>query len=479
MPNSGEKTLKQRFRNYLNVAIVPNGIAVAITIMLALLILVLTSTTLAALPATIAEIWLVANLVPAHADGITIGVLPMLPAIALGAGVARKMRKTVGRHVTLRDLSGIILACLGVPVLLSITAWAMLLDASQVFDLKAPNFFLVVLNTFLVHASAIAIGMGQKLWRSLAKHWAISTDLVTIIRATWTLFLELLVLGLLAAIVSLAVHHQALMQSLQPYNGQGILALVGVCLLYLPNVAIAATSMLLGADFQIQGLSLSLFEAQPPVLPPVPWFAAFAFEHHAWMPLLMLLPAVLILRFAMNNLASWKQLAASASALGLVMLLGTWFAGGALGYFDTVGPTVWLSTLLAVVWLAAIGAAVLGVAALLARKAVVEPEVVEAVEEPEEAPEDQPEAAEEILEGEVIEESEPEEDIEDVDQASPDIEPEEPEHTEEPEEPEPAEGPEEPEEPEVPEEAEEAVEAEQPAEDLEDDQPDPPQQRDS
>ncbi len=410
VPNSGEKTFKQRFRNYLTVAIVPNGIAVAIAIMLALLILVLSSTTLAALPATIAEIWLVANMVPAHADGITIGVLPMFPAILLGAGVSLKIRKAVGRHITLRDLGGVILSCLGVPVLLSITAWAMLLDASQVFDLSAPNVFLAILNTLLVHASAIAIGMGQKLWRSLAKHWGISADFVLIVRATWTLFLQLLALGAVLACVSLLWHHQALLQSLQPYNSQGIVALVGVCLLYVPNVAIAATSMLFGADIQIQGLSISLFDAQPPVLPPVPWFAALPVEHHAWAPLLMLLPAALMLRFAINQLASWKHLAASVAALGLMTLLATQFAGGVLGYFDTVGSTIWLSTLLAMVWFFAIGAGVLGVAALLARKAVVEPEVVEGKDEigQEEEPE-QTEASEEILEGEVVEEPEHEE----------------------------------------------------------------------
>lgn len=402
--NIAERTTAQRIRSYISIAIVPNGTAVLIAIILALLLLVVSSTTLAALPATVAQIWLVMNMVPAHGGGITVGLLPMVPAVLLGLAVARRVCRNVKETVSLRTLGGIVLACLGLAVLLSLTAEAMLLDASQVFEVAPTNVAVAIGMTLALHTIAVVFGMGPRLWRALAKHFGVSTLWVDATLSALKLGLRLLLVGLIAALISLAMHFQAVSESLQPYNTRGMLGVIVVCLLYLPNVAITATAMLLGADFHIQDLSLSLFDAQPLILPPVPWFAALPQDHAAWMPLLMAVPAVILFRHAIRSLSSWKQLACSTAVLGLSALFATSFAGGHLGFFGGVGPGIWLSAVLIMAWYAGIGAATLAVATYLTREPVVEPEVVEATEEAPASADEDKETTSDVIEGEIIEE---------------------------------------------------------------------------
>ncbi|AZA11011.1 hypothetical protein CGERO_03460 [Corynebacterium gerontici] len=404
--NIAEQSAAQRIRSYLSIAIVPNGTAVLIAIILALLLLVLSSTTLAALPATVANIWLVSNMVPVQGGGITVGLLPMSPAILLMVAVARRIRRNVKETVSLRTLGGIVAVSLGLPLLLTLTAAAMLLDASQVFDVSPPNIFAAIARTFAVHLIAVIFGMGPRLWRALSKHVGVSPAWVDSAVHVLGFGARLLFLGLGAALISLALHYQAVAESLQPYNPRGIAAVVLLCVLYLPNVAVAGLAMLLGADFQIQDLSISLFDAQLPILPPVPWFAALPQSHAAWMPLLMAIPAAFIFRHAMSSLTSWKQLALNTATLVLAALLTTAFTGGALGYFGTVGPSLWLSALLIMAWYAGIGAVTVAVVSYISRETVVEPEIVEDVEPEETEVEVDPQEEEpvaEVLEGEVIE----------------------------------------------------------------------------
>ena len=130
--------LKARIRRCLPVALIPNIVMVLVVIVVALAGLLLTSTTLTALPAAIAQLWLIIYLVPVNGGGVAVGLLPMLPAVGVVVLVARRVRRAVRDRVGIVDLMVLSVGILLLPVLLTLIAAAMLWDAGQVFDVGPP-----------------------------------------------------------------------------------------------------------------------------------------------------------------------------------------------------------------------------------------------------------------------------------------------------------------------------------------------------
>ena len=440
-----------RLRRYVPVVAVPHVVVVLAVIAIALSGLLVTGTTLAALPATIAQLWLVLNLVPVSASGTVLGVLPLLPTIGLIALVARRIRTAVRDRISIADLLILAAATLLIPLVLTFIAAAMMWDAGRVFDVGPPPLGHAVARTLLVHSLALAIGMGPRLWRAVLRRYSAPDWLVDAV-STAARILLFLFLGALLLLVGLLVggwSRQVEVASI--YNsGPGLVGAALISLLYLPNAVIAAAAVMMGSEFHIGSASLSLYAIDLTALPPLPLLALIPGWAHPWSILLLLVTSMAVAYVLGSVRFTVVQTIGTAAAIAVLVLILSYLTTGQVGYLGTAGPMAWLTAGLAFAWTAGIGVAAALVGKLADRRAApadpepeAEPETVtETVTETEAeiGPEAEDESEEEILEGEVVEEPAEElaEEPAEPDAAEVAEESEEPDEPQEPETPEPS-----------------------------------------
>lgn len=443
--------LKARIRRYLPAALIPNIVLVLGVIVVALAGLLLTSTTLTALPATIAQLWLISHLVPVNGGGVTVGLLPMLPALGVVVLVARRVRRAVKDRVGVVDLMVLSAGILLLPVLLTLIAAAMLWDAGQVFDLGPPPLLDAVGNTLLVHGAALVVGMGQRLWRALLRRYGFADWIAQAAVTAWRFLLWVGAAAAVLLLVLLLTGWQRQVELFTPFEGVGsLIALIVLSLLYLPNALIAATGVLLGSEFNFGEASVSLFSVHLVPLPPVPLLGLIPGSVGDWAVALLVVPAVAAGVLAHRAQPTVWQAVATGAFAWLIMLVLGHLTRGEVGYYGISGPMPWLTPALALVWVLGVGLTVAALLRLAEYRLAAPERPAAAPQEPEEEPQQEEEPEPEP-------ESESEEEPDDPDDQDEQGEQEETEETEEEEET----GAEEPEEPEHESEDEPEEEAEE------------------
>lgn len=347
-----EPTFGSRLRAYIPVAALPSGIVVMGAIVFALIALIATSSSMAALPATIAQFWLVVNMVPVVGQEHTIGFLPMLPGVLLAWTVARRVHSVVKDRISLADL-GVLLACvLLLPVLLTLTAAAMLYDASVVYPVGVPNVAVAVGITLLLHGSAFAIGMGKRLWRALFKRYSVPEWVVD---SSALAVKGLVVFGIVAfaaVIISLAIHYQEVAASVSGYSTLGLIGAVVLSILYLPNAVVGAGTILAGSELAFGAGSFSLFGVNMVPLPPVPLAAALPASAHPWAVGFLVVTAIAIVYAVYRSIPRVGPALVAAVLAGLYTLILVVFASGNLGVYGFVGPSIWMTVGFITAWFA-------------------------------------------------------------------------------------------------------------------------------
>ena len=407
-PPSG---MKGRLRRYLPVAAIPHGVVVLGIIAVALAGLLVTRTTLAALPATIAQMWLILNLSPVVADDTVLGVMPLLPAIGLVALIARRVRVAVRDRVSVADLLVLAAGVILIPLALTLIAAAMMWDAGRVFDVGPPPLGTAVAHTLILHILALGIGMGGRLWRALLRRYHAPEWLIDAASVAARILLYLSAGALVVLVVLAAFGWQRQVEVASIYNsGLGVLAVVLISLLYAPNAVIAAAGVLFGSEFHIGAASISLYAIDLTALPPLPLLAIIPGWAHQWSILLLLITSMAVAYVLGGVRFTIVQTLATAAFVAVFTLIAGYLVSGRLGEIGQVGPMHWLTAGLAFAWTAGIGVAAALIGKLAERReAKAEPEP-EPEEEPEPEPEEEEEeAAEEIIDGEVVEEEPAEE----------------------------------------------------------------------
>jgi len=400
-----------RARRHLGVYLVPSLVVVLAIIAVALTGLLVTRTTLAALPATIAQLWLIINLVPVSADGIVLGVLPLLPAIGFIALVSRRIHVSVRDRVSIADLLVITVGVLLVPLALTLIAAAMMWDAGRVFDVGPPPLGHAVARTLLVHGLALALGMGGRLWRALLRRYGAPEWLADAAATAVRILLLWAGAALVLVLVLLVAGWSRQVEVLSVYDsGAGYVGTALISLLYLPNAALAAATVMLGSEFHIGASSLSLYAIDLTVLPPMPLFALIPGWAHQWSILLLLVTSMAVAYVLSGVRFTVVQTLATAAIVTVLVLVASYLTTGQVGHLGVAGPMAWLTAGLAFAWTGGIGVAAALVGKLAdrrARTAAAAPVEEPPAEEPVEPEDEEPE----ILEGEVVEE-EPEEEEE-------------------------------------------------------------------
>ncbi len=404
-----DMSLKGRIKHMFGVIAVPNGTAVALIVVVALASVLLAGQPLAWLPTIIAESWMVMNLAPVNAGGISLSMVPLLPAIMLFTFVAYRVHAAIRKRVSVRDLLILVGWVLGIPLILTLIAAGMLWDAGRVYDVAPPGLPLTLARVVLLHLSAMAVGMGPRLWRALARRYNVPTYAVDAALAALRFLGLLAAAGAVVLVVLFAAgwdRQEQLIGAYPQLGAGGVTGLVLISLAYLPNAVIAAAAVLAGADFVAGGASVSLFDIHLVPLPPVPLLGVIPGAVAPWAVGLMVVPAAAAIAVQWRARAGAGQVLATAGWAGLFSAILVFFVSGELGYFGFSGPTLWLAVALVFAWVAVPGLAIaagLAWAARRARAGVPELEP-EPVPEPADAPEPEAEVydLEGVVDGEVV-----------------------------------------------------------------------------
>ena len=428
-------TMKERLRHYLPFVGVPNMVLVLGIAVLCLSTILLSGSRPAALPAAIAETWFVLHGVPVTYDGVTLGAIPLLPAVGVAALIAWRVRAATKDRVSILDLYAIVGLVILIPFTLSAIAWFMVADASAVFPVAPPAVYKGLFIPVFIHLVGMAFGMSAKLWTALCRRVGVPTEFVGSTVATMNLALRLLAAATVVFLVLLAFGAPRIGELLDAYptlGASGGAELILASVLYLPNAAVSTLAVLFGTPMSIAEGSVSLFGAVVPPLPPMPLFAAIPGHVAAWAPVFLIVPAAVIIHFFIRRRLGGFDVAVAAAWAAILALLSGLLAGGNVGAYGWIGPTPWIFALAAAAWVGGIA----GVAWLVA--SFTRPEVEEKVEEeemldrelddtpaPAEEENEEAETEEEPKEPEVEAEAQLEEEPEEESEEEPDAEPEE------------------------------------------------------
>ncbi|QMV85816.1 hypothetical protein HW450_03520 [Corynebacterium hindlerae] len=359
-----------RVREFLPLALIANVIIVSALIVLALAGLLMTNSSFVALPASIAQLWLISTGAPVASDTADLGFVPLLPALGVIGIIAWRVYSVVKERVSLADLYVLAACIVGVPVLLTLTALAMLADAATVLPVGIPNVALALGRTMLIHLVALLIGMGPRLWRALERRYVPDSGLFDTALLAMKFWAGLLGASLVMLVGLLGAHAGTVGEIYTSLQQPGSVAgLTALSVLYLPNLLIGIAFVLLGGEFLVADGVISLFGIYLVPLPPLPILGAVPGSVWSFAWVFLLIPLVVA------AIVLYRHLGVAARPFRDVGLAGLWsvlFAAvllaltiGELGGYGVVGPLWWLGLLSAPVWLWGAGLIIASVGAIL------------------------------------------------------------------------------------------------------------------
>lgn len=357
--------LADRVKGVLGVAFGPVLTTVVVLAAAVLVLFVAAGLSLSGVPAVVASVWLACHRVPLDVDGTRLGVLPLLPAVLL---IFYTRRSVAGAGARGRQTWVVLAAAVLGPVCVAALAVAVLAGGVGGLPVGAPALPVALLAVAAVHLIGALAGLAGpsgvllQLRRRLPR-WA------------WTGLAQvpLLVAALLAAgavLVSLALLTSLPTASRLVAEGggaSGALGLVVLSTVYVPNVVVAATSVLLGPGAGLGHSTVTVFGATGAPVPALPVLAVLPEGSGSWWWLLLLVvPAALATALGLRCARSGLDRADGLRAVLLagvvvavvVAALGS-AAGGPLGkgVFNPVGVPVLGLAGATVGWLAVVGCA--------------------------------------------------------------------------------------------------------------------------
>jgi Family of unknown function (DUF6350) len=413
-------------RDLLRVAFGPSAIALVVIAAVVLVQLVIANSDMTGAFGAIASMWLGVHGVPVSIGGAELGVMPLLPLLAMVWGTARTTAAATRAGTSWFVVRWIIASALGGPLLIAAIALAVIHDASSVLtQLQTPSATLAFGFVLAVHFAGALIGVGTRMFRRLRALPYVPAWLPDAFRAASVGVLALFGLSGVIAAGSMIVHWGT-MDTLFDITDSafGQLSLTLLSMLYAPNVIIGTAAVAVGSSAHVGLATFSSFTVLGGDVPALPILAAVPSPPLGpiWVALLI---AAAVAAVAVGQQcarravplpeAAGKLVAASATAAVVMALLG--YAGsGRLGNFGdvgvdqtTFGPAVFL-------WFVAVGGLTVAMSGgirrrpksrpLPAQAPQPEPETLPVPAEPEDEPDVEP-ADEPWLEPEAEPEAEP------------------------------------------------------------------------
>lgn len=420
-------------RDLLRVAFGPSVVALVIIAAIVLLQLLIANSDMTGASGAIASLWLGVHQVPVSISGSELGVMPLLPVLAMVWGTARTTAAAISPGASWFVVRWVVLSALGGPLLIAAMALAVVHDASSVLtQLQTPNALRAFSGVLAVHFVGAAIGVGTRVGRRLLRELRLPGWLPDAARAASAGVLALLGLSGVVAVGSMVVHWST-MDDLYGVTDSvfGQFSLTLLAALYAPNIIVGTAAIAVGSSAHIGLATFSPFTVLGGDVPALPVLAAVPTPPlgPVWVALMIVAAASAVAvgqqcarRPLPLPMAAAKVVVASALAALAMVLLGH-AGGGRLGNFGdvgvdqtTFGPAVFL-------WFVGIGGLTVAMAGGIARTpkaskarpvpaaAEAEPEPIDEPEpepEPEPTPEPEPDEVGEVEEVDEIDEVDPE-----------------------------------------------------------------------
>lgn len=406
-------------RELLRVAFGPSIVALVVIAAVVLLQLLIANSDMTGALGATASMWLGVHQVPVSIGGRELGVMPLLPVLAMVWGTARTTAGATSPQASWFVTRWVVASALGGPLLIAAISLAVIHDAASVLtELQTPNALRAFGGVLAVHAIGAAIGVGSRVGRRTLMASPLPMWLPDAFRAAAAGVLALVGLSGVVMVGSLVVHWST-MHDLYAITDSafGQFSLTVLSVLYAPNVMVGTAAVAVGSSAHVGLATFSSFTVFGGDIPALPVLAAVPSPPlgPVWVALLIVAAASAVAvgqqcaRRPLPLLAALGKLIVAAACAALAMALLGIAGGGRLGNFGdvgvdqvTFGPAVFL-------WFVGIGALTVAMSGGIARRPkrpkpvpAAKPEVVE----------DEAEVEAEVLDDEpdVLDE-EPEEDV--------------------------------------------------------------------
>lgn len=393
-------------RELLRVAFGPSVVALVVIAAVVLLQLLIANSDMTGASGAIASMWLGVHQVPVSIGGRELGVMPLLPMLAMVWGTARTTAAATsasGAAASAGNASWFVIrwvvaSALGGPLLMTAIALAVIHDASSVLtELQTPHALRAFGGVLAVHAAGALIGVGSRVGRQTLTALGLPNWLPDAIRAAVAGVLALVGLSGVVMVGSMVVHWST-MHDLYAITdsafGQFSLTLLSV--LYVPNVVMGTAAVAVGSSAHVGLATFSSFTVFGGDIPALPVLAALPSPPlgPVWVALLIVAAASGVavgqqcsLR-PVPLLSALAKVTVAAAVAAAAMALLAYAGSGRLGNFGdvgvdqaTFGPAIFL-------WFGGIGALTVAMSGGIARR----PKRAKPAPEPEPEPEPEPAA---------------------------------------------------------------------------------------
>ncbi|KUH86146.1 MULTISPECIES: DUF6350 family protein [unclassified Mycobacterium] len=389
-------------RELLRVAFGPSLVALVIIAAIVLLQLLIANSDMTGALGAIASMWLGVHLVPASIGGAELGVMPLLPMLAMVWATARTTAAATSPQGSWFVTRWIVASALGGPLLIAAIALAVIHDAASVLtDLQTPHALRAFGGVLAVHAIGAVLGVGSRVGPRLLAASPLPAWLPDALRAAVAGVLALAGLSGVVMAGSMVVHWST-MHDLYSITDStfGQLSLTVLSVLYIPNVIVGTAAVAVGSSAHVGLATFSSFTVFGGDIPALPVLAAVPSPPlgPVWVALLIVAAASAVAvgqqcaRHPLPLGPAMGKLAVASGVAALTMALLGHAGGGRLGNFGdvgvdqaTFGPGVFL-------WFVVIGALTVAMTGGITRRPRV-PKPVTAEPDDEAGPEPEPDDA--------------------------------------------------------------------------------------
>ena len=351
-------------RDLLRVAFGPSIVALVVIAAVVLLQLLIANSDMTGAFGAIASMWLAVHQVPVSIAGSALGVMPLLPVLAMIYGTAR----TTAAATTSASwfvTRWVVASAVGGPILIAALCLAVIHDAASVLtDLQTPDALRAFGGVLVVHAIGAVAGVGSRVGRRMLRSSPLPSWLFDAVRAAAAGVLALMGLSGVITAGSLVVHWST-MHELYAITDSvfGQLSLTVLSVLYVPNVMVGAAAVAVGSSAHVGLATFSSFTVFGGDIPALPILAVAPTPPlgPVWVAL-MIVAAVSgvalgqqCARRPLPPLTALAKVAVAAALAAVTMAVLGYAGGGTLGNFGevgvdqaTFGPAVFL-------WFAGIG----------------------------------------------------------------------------------------------------------------------------
>jgi Family of unknown function (DUF6350) len=365
-------------RELLRVAFGPSVVALVVIAAVTLLQLLIANSDMTGAPGAIASMWLGVHQVPVSIGGRELGVMPLLPVLAMVWGTARTTAGATSPQASWFVTRWVVASALGGPLLIAAISLAVIHDASSVLtELQTPNALRAFGGVLAVHAIGAGIGVGSRIGRRTLMASRLPQWLPDAFRAASAGVLALVGLSGVVMVGSLVVHWST-MHDLYAITDSvfGQFSLTVLSVLYAPNVMVGTAAVAVGSSAHVGLATFSSFTVFGGDVPALPVLAAVPSPPlgPAWVALLIVAAASAVAvgqqcaRRPLPLLPALGKLTVAAVCAALAMALLGAAGGGRLGNFGDVGVDQVTFGPAVFVWFVGIGALTVAMSGGIARR---------------------------------------------------------------------------------------------------------------